>query len=430
MESTSNDAQVRQLLHHAAHASALGRQAEADALLRRAREEAPRHPLVMNEAARELLRAGDAARAIELLREAIARQPDDVSLWVNLAAALRTLGRRDEEMAAVLRALALEPRNVRLLLQKGSLEEMQGLRRAAAMSYRTALQLVPPGLDVPPAMQAALARARDVVAGNNAELEAFLDGRLAGLRSRHGAADQARFEQCLATMLQKQPIYRSTPSFLYFPQLPAIEFYDRSHFPWLERLEAHTEAMRSELLAVLAAGQKQLDPYVQIPSGAPLDQWRELNHSRRWGVYFFCKEGRVFDEHVARCPRTAEALREWPRWDVPGSGPSALFSILDAHTRIPAHAGVTNARLILHLPLVVPPGCGFRVGAQTREWVPGRAFVFDDTIEHEAWNDSDTPRAVLILDVWSPFLSAAERDLVREMTTAIGDFYGAANAGV
>ena len=80
------------------------------------------------------------------------------------------------------------------------------------------------------------------------------------------------------------------------------------------------------------------------------------------------------------------------------------------------HTGVTNTRLTVHLPLIVPPGCGFRVGATTREWLPGKAWVFDDTIQHEAWNLSDTPRAILIFDIWNPLLSAAERELVQTAT--------------
>jgi aspartyl/asparaginyl beta-hydroxylase (cupin superfamily) len=101
-----------------------------------------------------------------------------------------------------------------------------------------------------------------------------------------------------------------------------------------------------------------------------------------------------------------------------------MFSILDARSRIPAHTGPVNTRLVVHLALVVPPGCGFRVGGETREWQPGKAFVFDDSINHEAWNDSDLPRAVLIFDIWSPHLRPAERDLVRALTTRIGEFYG------
>src|SRR5579862_1517663 len=182
--------------------------------------------------------------------------------------------------------------------------------------------------------------------------------------------------------------------------------------------------IRSELLAVLAEGDAALDPYVAFPGGMPMEQWRELNNSRRWGVYSLWREGQAYPEHIARCPKTVKALADVPRWDVPGNGPTALFSILDARTRIPAHTGPVNTRLVVHLPLIVPPGCGFRVGGQMREWVPGKAFVFDDSINHEAWNDSDLPRAVLIFDIWSPYLSEAERELTRALTTRIGEWYG------
>ena len=62
--------------------------------------------------------------------------------------------------------------------------------------------------------------------------------------------------------------------------------------------------------------------------------------------------------------------------------------------------------------VIVPPGCGFRVGGETREWQEGTAFAFDDTIEHEAWNDSDELRAVLIFDVWNPHMTTSERELL------------------
>ena len=113
--------------------------------------------------------------------------------------------------------------------------------------------------------------------------------------------------------------------------------------------------------------------------------------------------------------------------DVAGHAPTAFFSILKPKTRIPPHTGVSNTRLVVHLPLFVPPGCGFRVGSETREWRPGSAWVFDDTIEHEAWNDSDQPRAILIFDIWNPYLSAAERAIVREATCAVGEFHRGAS---
>ena len=101
-----------------------------------------------------------------------------------------------------------------------------------------------------------------------------------------------------------------------------------------------------------------------------------------------------------------------------------MFSVLQPATRIPPHTGVSNTRLVVHLPLIIPPNCGFRVGNETREWRPGTAWVFDDTIEHEAWNDSDRPRTILIFDIWSPFLSAAERELVSLVTAEADAFNG------
>jgi aspartate beta-hydroxylase len=175
---------------------------------------------------------------------------------------------------------------------------------------------------------------------------------------------------------------------------------------------------------LLQEGPAVLRPYVDIPAGMPLDQWRELNQSRRWGVYYLWQEGTAIPDHIARFPRTVKALEAWPRCEVPGCSPTAVFSILDAKTHIPAHTGVANTRLIVHLPLIVPPGCLFRVGAERREWHPGKAFVFDDTFEHEAWNESDVPRAVLILDIWSPHVSIAERELVSQVSADVGEFYG------
>jgi aspartyl/asparaginyl beta-hydroxylase (cupin superfamily) len=99
-----------------------------------------------------------------------------------------------------------------------------------------------------------------------------------------------------------------------------------------------------------------------------------------------------------------------------------MFSVLQPHTRIPPHTGVSNTRLVVHLPLILPTDCTFRVGNETRPWRMGEAWVFDDTVEHEARNDSDRPRTILIFDIWSPFLSPSERALIAEVTAAADAF--------
>jgi aspartyl/asparaginyl beta-hydroxylase (cupin superfamily) len=204
--------------------------------------------------------------------------------------------------------------------------------------------------------------------------------------------------------------------------LSHYEFFPRHAFPWLSDVEACTDAIREELLAVLGADQQGIQPYISYGEGVPLNQWKELNQSRRWGAYFLWDQSKRQDAHLARCPRTVEAVSRAPQVDIPGYGPTAFFSILEPHTRIPAHTGVTNTRVTVHLPLIVPPGCRFRVGGEVREWEVGKAWVFDDTIEHEACNDSDLPRAILIFDVWNPQLTALERDLIRETTVALAEY--------
>jgi aspartyl/asparaginyl beta-hydroxylase (cupin superfamily) len=207
-------------------------------------------------------------------------------------------------------------------------------------------------------------------------------------------------------------------SLLYFPQLPALPFYDDSLFPWLPQLEQATDLVRDELLVVMKEDWGAFHPYIQYAEGAPVRQWKELNHSPAWSAFDFWRDGQRIDRNCARCPGTAALLESLPLVEVEGISPNAMFSVLAPHTRIPPHTGSTNVRLIVHLPLILPPGCRYRVGNAHREWKLGKAWVFDDTIEHEAWNDSDEARTILMFDVWNPLLKEAERTLVTSMLLA------------
>jgi aspartyl/asparaginyl beta-hydroxylase (cupin superfamily) len=119
------------------------------------------------------------------------------------------------------------------------------------------------------------------------------------------------------------------------------------------------------------------------------------------------------------------ALRRLPLCRIAGRTPTALFSLLRPGTHIPPHHGFLNTRLICHLPLIVPPGCALRVGNETRPWKEGEVVIFDDSMEHEAWNRSSELRVVLLFDIWRPELTAAERGLVAGMLESIDRFGGA-----
>jgi aspartate beta-hydroxylase len=421
----ADNATVLRMIQACKAAGAAGRAAEADQLLARVAQLAPAHPAVLNELGMRMMQRGEAAKARELFQRATQADPNHPTLWSNLASSLHALNLLPEELDAIERALALEPRYLAALLQKGTLFEQTGDPRNAARAYRNALATLPAGATPPDTVAALIEHARGVIAADDAALATAIEERLAPLRERHGSGPYRRVEHCVDLLTGRRTRFTPQPTFMYFPEIPAVEFFDRQDFPWLDAIEAASDDIRAELMTVLVSDREGLEPYVAYREGTPLNQWKELNKSRRWSAYFLWNQSVPQAAHLARCPRTAELLKGAPQCDVAARGPTAFFSILDAGTRIPAHTGVTNTRLTVHLPLIVPPNCGFRVGSDTREWVPGKAWVFDDTMEHEAWNLSDVPRAILIFDIWNPFLTAAERDLVRAVTETVGTYYGA-----
>lgn len=386
---------------------------------------APEQPLVLNAAAGYLYRTGNARRARQLYEKAIAADGNSKVLWLNLANACRVLGDKKVEAQALEQALAIDPRYVLALLRKGELMEDFGERRKAFFFYEAALDSVASGAAAPRQAAAALAHAQEVVFANRRELERFLEQQVAVMCSQHAAAEQRRYQACQDIYLRKRRVHHHQPKQLLFPYLPEIEFFRREHFPWLDILEAATEEIAAEALAALAGDRAGFKPYVDFPPGTPIDEWASLNHSSNWSVYPLWRDGEQIPAHLQTCPKTAAVLAQLPLCDIPHTAPGAFFSVLAPRTRLPPHTGTTNTRSIVHLPLVVPEGCGFRVGADTRTWKKGYAWVFDDSIEHEAWNDSDEIRIILIFDIWNPSLSRAEQDLVRALTVGIGRYYGA-----
>jgi len=364
--------------------------------------------------------AGDLRAARALLEEAAATG-GDLESWMSLAAVRRGLGDLPAAIAAVDHALALDPRYFLGLLMRASLIERLGDETAAALAYGAALTQAPPNDMLDEATRRATQRAREAHARYLAGLESTLRQEVAGA----GGVAGRRASVFIDRLVGKRRAYHPEPVKFHYPGLPELEFHDREQFPWIEAFEAQTDAILAELEAVLADRSQALTPYVNYADGIPLDQWAELNRSSRWSAYHLWFNGSELAPHAARCPRTMQAMEPLPRPFVPLRGPAAMFSLLEPRTRIPPHTGITNTRLVVHLPLVIPPGCGFRVGSETRAWRKGEAWVFDDTVEHEAWNDSDAPRTILICDVWNPYLSLEERELITRVISGVDRVSGA-----
>ncbi len=371
-------------------------------------------PQALNRAGLARLNAGDARGAAELFAQAAALDPAGLPLWMNLARARRMLGEDAGEGEALERALALDARDLGALIRSAERWERLGQPAKATVAWSGVLAVAPPVAETSGPLREALTHATGFVAARNADFARAIDAALADELAT--MADRRRVAAAIGAATGRRRIYTNECAGLHFPFLPADEFFDRAHFPWFAALEAATPAIRAEAEALI--GHDGVKPYVAMEPGAPPNKWTPLDGSLDWGAYHLWQYGAVIPEAVARCPATAAALADVPQAGLPGRAPTAFFSILKPRTRIPPHTGVTNVRTIVHLPLIVPPGCGFRVGGETREWVEGHAFAFDDTIEHEAWNDSDHPRVVLILDVWNPYLTADERRLLQAYYTA------------
>lgn len=402
----ADNAQLAQIVAAAQAARQSGRVADEARLLDQAVRLAPDSAQVQNALGLSALGRHAFGAAIAAFRQATTLVPDEPSLWVNLATAARGQGDDALEREALGRTLDLDRRHFMAQLRLAQLNERTGDTRAAVRGWQAVVQLAAGIADPPPAIAELVEHGRRFIAAETQAIEQRLGDQLANPPSR-------RFQACLDHAFGRRRIYANQCEGLHFPFLPAEEFFDRAQFPWMAALEARTDAIRAEALALMRDGGEAIRPYVRQEKGVPQNKWTPLDHSLDWSACFLWEYGVRNDAVCARCPETAAALADVPQTDIPGRAPTAFFSILRPRAHIPAHTGVTNTRTIVHLPLVVPDGARFRVGGETRAWREGEAFAFDDTIEHEAWNDSDEIRIVLILDVWNPYLTPDERTALR-----------------
>lgn len=413
---------IEDLVRSAGQLANAGRWQEAERVWLEVQKLDPQNPRALFSLGVHAFQRGDLAAADELLRSARAVAPTDPVILMTLVNLHRQRGDRDAEREAIDAVLALDAYFLPGLLAKANWLERFGTRGSAASMYRNALKVAPPETHWPAMLREQLLHAREVVASYSSALEAHLRDRLADVRATLDPAVAPRWEEATAIVAGRSKPFVSESNQLPIPRLPAIPFYDRSLFPWLHIMESKTDEIRAELLAALQSQQDQFSPYIAYRPGDPVNQWRELNHSMKWSAFHLWRGGVPVQENLQRCPVTAQALASIPAADMVGLCPNAMFSALQPKTHIPPHHGETNARLVAHLPLIVPPRCWLRVGYEKREWHVGEVMVFDDTIEHEALNDSDELRVVLIFDVWNPLLTPAEREMARAMTSAVRDF--------
>ena len=430
---TIADAEFEAQLQRARAAAEASRYDEADAAFAEVLTHHPDHVEALNYLAQRALLAGHAAQAAAMLERATAIEKGSAELWKNLGFARLAAGDAQAAAVALEAAVGLDPAAFRSRLFLGQLHEGAGRTREAVAQYFGAIVAAQNRgfwLDeatTPPAMRERVLHAMDFADHHR---RAILGETLEPLRAKYGDAELVRVMRCLDIYLgavkADWPDPRQRPKFLYFPGLPTAPYFGRELFPWYAVLEENVDAIRTELREVLC-GETGIAPFLGTNALDRVgDQLAGAETPPAWDAFFFYRHGERLDENCARCPRTAAILDSLPLVRIREHAPEICFSLLTPGTHILPHRGVTNTRLVTHLPLIVPDNCAIVVGGEKREWREGECFTFDDTFEHEAWNRGDSTRVVMLMDCWNPYLTEVEREAVALLVGAIGDFNRAA----
>lgn len=359
----------------------------------------------------------DFAGARHCLEDVVQLDPARFAAWMKLAAMANAMGDAASALRAANGALAVRPLDSSALLMQAMQLHNLGRSDEAGIAYGRALAQLPDAY--PPQMEAAIDIAR-------ARYRAWQQRQYDDLAAEVAMVTPmtAKLERFIASALHIEPFEREGPTHYCYPGLGNAGYYDDALFSWMAELEAATDRIAAEFEAAISAEAAQLVPYINYPAGVPLDQWAALNNNRDWTAIHLLQNGRRIDANARHCPELMALLARMPQPHVTGAGPNAMFSLLAPGAHIPPHTGITNSRLVCHLPLIVPEGCWFRVGDETRLWQRGKAWVFDDTVDHEAKNPSAELRVVMIFDIWHPALDPTEKAGIKAVIEAGGQLHG------
>lgn len=327
--------------------------------------------------------------------------------------------------AAIDAALRASPFDVVALVMKGDRRMSAGDPRTALAFWQAALREAQKYDRLPADLAPAVAHAERSIRQAGGGFERYLDDTLESAGWPHEQRPP-RFQESLEIMAghRQARMGLQRPGMYFFPGLPQRRYYERQEFAWCAALEARAGTIRTELKQWMRDGGAGFRPYMLNDPERPRSDVHSLVDNPQWSTLYLHENGAQVAAHAQGFPITYATVMALDVPRITTRAPSVLFSRLSPGAHIPPHTGVMNARLVCHLPLIVPDGCGFRVGGETRQWKEGELLVFDDTVEHEAWNHSGTDRVILIFDIWRPELSPDERAAVTALFEAV-DAYAA-----
>jgi len=407
-----------------------GKLREAETLLVDLLDEQPHSLPALEQLARLAWQRGERDRAIDYLQRAAAHHPERSELAMELALMCANNGQQARASELLTSLLREQPQHPPAWLLLGQLRQAGGDPLGAARAWYQAITYAQAqglwrGVDSTPphllhAVKGAIAHVRQA-------RREFLWNAYADLRDRFGAEALKRVDRALQTYLGEIDVKpsdaRQRPKVLYFPDLPSEPYLDPYLQPWANDLRDAFPSILAEAQALLAEGAEFVDFMGFKPGDSTERYLGGTGNKPAWDAFFFYRHGQRFDANHTRCPNTSAVLESIELCRIRSQAPEICFSFLSAGSHIKPHYGVTNTRVVMHLPLIVPPGCALNIiDAGEHEWQPGRLMMFDDTYQHEAWNRSDQDRLILLMDCWNPYLRDVEREAVKRLVEALTEF--------
>jgi tetratricopeptide (TPR) repeat protein len=358
---------------------------------------------------------GDLALAETYLRRGLDLSPAEERLHSQLGQILYRQGRFEEAVGAYQDYWRLNPRNAMLYLALGCLHvEMGEIDRAAQVfslgeSVDSGLLSIWQRADASPAIKTMSRTGHDTLCRHHTAMH------LDAIDSMTQAGAAQRIRDAVWPLLDERDIdyahdrQRAQVFYVRYPEAPP--FFEREELPWCAGLERKFEEIREEILSGLnleADGR----PYLRDGHKLEGEQWEAVVNKMNWASVHLYSQGVANRSVFEKFPKTLAALEDVPLATFRGNPAEVFISVLAPGIRIPEHYGVSSAILTVHLPILVPDGCGLVAGDETRVPEEGKVLAFDDTWEHSAWNMGSTQRVVLIFEIWYPQLTEVEREAV------------------
>jgi aspartate beta-hydroxylase len=393
----------------------------------------PANEVALASLAELALERGDVGRAVGFLETAVRYAPGNQRALLNLAVVYVQAADTAKARQLLEAGVKADPFFFAGWLLLGQVLEKQGDASLALKSYFKAVAgarskgLWLDEATTPPSLLPAVLHANGRLRRERREL---LFGAYEDLRVEFGTHELRRVDRALSGYLHEWNATptdgRQRPKFFYFPDLPTSPFVDPFLQPWARQLQLAFPEIRDEALRVWNEDQK-FQNFLDISEHGRMDDYVRANgKDAAWEAFFFYRHGERFESNHVRCPQTSAILEGMDLCRIADHAPEICFSVLKPATHILPHYGVSNVRLVMHLPLLVPSDCALRlIDEGVHHWREGELVMFDDTFKHEAWNRSAQTRIVLLMDCWNPHLTQVERTAVKQLIEMMGRLHRA-----